>query len=99
MNSNCLPRATGITTRIGEVTRDQSIFTIADYTDFLDIPAPVSGAILLSTAPCDIEEMMFSANTSIREVDIGTHIQIYTLLKMGRYYNTTMCHYWDMLVK
>ncbi len=21
------------------------------------------------------------------------------LLKMGRYYNTTMCHYWDMLVK
>ncbi len=22
-----------------------------------------------------------------------------TLLKMGRYYNTTMCHYWDMLVK
>ncbi len=26
-------------------------------------------------------------------------ITIYTLLKMGRYYNTTMCHYWDMLVK
>ncbi len=23
----------------------------------------------------------------------------YTLLKMGRYYNTTMCHYWDILVK
>ncbi len=23
----------------------------------------------------------------------------YTLLKMGRYYNTTMHHYWDMLVK
>ncbi len=22
-----------------------------------------------------------------------------TLLKMGRYYNTTMRHYWDMLVK
>ncbi len=22
-----------------------------------------------------------------------------TLLKMGRYYNTTMHHYWDMLVK
>ncbi len=22
-----------------------------------------------------------------------------SLLKMGRYYNTTMCHYWDMLVK
>ncbi len=22
-----------------------------------------------------------------------------TLLKMGRYYNTTMCHYWDMSVK
>ncbi len=22
-----------------------------------------------------------------------------TLLKMGRYYNTTTCHYWDMSVK
>ncbi len=22
-----------------------------------------------------------------------------TLLKMGRYYNTTLCHYWDMSVK
>ncbi len=22
-----------------------------------------------------------------------------TLLIMGRYYNTTMCHYWDMSVK
>ncbi len=22
-----------------------------------------------------------------------------TLLKMSRYYNTTMCHYWDMSVK
>ncbi len=21
------------------------------------------------------------------------------LLKMGRYYNTTMCHYWDVSVK
>ncbi len=25
--------------------------------------------------------------------------EVYTLLKMGRYYNTTMRHYWDMLVK
>ncbi len=24
---------------------------------------------------------------------------VYALLKMGRYYNTTMCHYWDMSVK
>ncbi len=22
-----------------------------------------------------------------------------TLLKMGRYYSTTLCHYWDMSVK
>ncbi len=22
-----------------------------------------------------------------------------TLLKMGRYYNATMCHYWDMSLK
>ncbi len=31
-----------------------------------------------------------------------THIRHWlvkgTLLKMGRYYNTTLCHYWDMSV-
>ncbi len=27
------------------------------------------------------------------------YTRVYTLLKMGRYYNTTMRHYWDMLVK
>ncbi len=26
-------------------------------------------------------------------------LSIRTLLKMGRYYSTTMCHYWDMSVK
>ncbi len=26
-------------------------------------------------------------------------MELLTLLKMGRYYNTTMRHYWDMLVK
>ncbi len=25
-------------------------------------------------------------------------VSLGTLLKMGRYYNTTMCHYWDMSV-
>ncbi len=26
-------------------------------------------------------------------------VRFITLLKMGRYYNTTLCHYWDMSVK
>ncbi len=26
-------------------------------------------------------------------------VRLHTLLKMGRYYNTTMRHYWDMLVE
>ncbi len=30
---------------------------------------------------------------------MSSYIDVSTLLKMGRYYNTTMCHYWDMSVK
>ncbi len=26
-------------------------------------------------------------------------LRMTTQLKMGRYYSTTMCHYWDMSVK
>ncbi len=26
-------------------------------------------------------------------------VEVLTLLKMACYYNTTMCHYWDMSVK
>ncbi len=29
----------------------------------------------------------------------GKVVSIMSLLKMGRYYNTNMRHYWDMLVK
>ncbi len=30
---------------------------------------------------------------------LGYDYVLVTLLKMGRYYNTTMRHYWDILVK
>ncbi len=30
---------------------------------------------------------------------MGTFMTTQALLKMDRYYNTTMRHYWDMLVK
>ncbi len=29
----------------------------------------------------------------------GRQLKLHALLKMSRYYNTTMRHYWDMLVK
>ncbi len=34
-----------------------------------------------------------------RRLSVSSGLRKYTLLQMGRYYNTTMCHYWDMLVK
>ncbi len=33
------------------------------------------------------------------ELKIYVYQAVHTLLKMGRYYNTTIRHYWDMLVK
>ncbi len=38
-------------------------------------------------------------NDSLCAVVGAKYSGIGTLLKMGRYYNTTMCHYWDMSVK
>ncbi len=39
----------------------------------------------------------FNPLTTVHVLNSG--VSFNTLLKMGRYYNTTMCHYWDMLVK
>ncbi len=47
------------------------------------------------------EEIQATAVSDITVVDLEftePPIEITTLLKMGRYYSTTMCHYWDMSV-
>ena len=33
----------------------------------------VTGAVLISTGPCSVEEMIITVNASIQEVDAGTH--------------------------
>ncbi len=42
-----------------------------------------------------------SGTLSVVSIDLYTLRlgQLTILLKMSRYYNTTLCHYWDMSVK
>ncbi len=47
-------------------TTKEGNLTIADYVDFLDSPTLVSGAILVSTASCEVTGMMLAVNASIR---------------------------------
>ncbi len=41
----------------------------------------------------------FKVENAVNPSSIALCLKAGTLLKIGRYYNTTMCHYWDMLVK
>ncbi len=47
------------------------------------------------------KHMSHEAEAAVNFLQYSNIANIYdgTLLKMGRYYNTTVCHYWDMLVK
>ncbi len=36
---------------------------------------------------------------NVHDSGVSVAVVLVTLLKMGRYYNTTMRHYWDMVVK
>ncbi len=54
-----------------------------------------------------LSELQLRVRQLLDQIDQITKEQAYqrvsesltTLLKMGRYYNATMCHYWDMSVK
>ncbi len=60
----------------------------------------VQRAVLISEVAYSIEtDGLVSVESVLNIIDILNSRVSVTLLKMGRYYNTTMCHYWDMLVK
>ncbi len=54
----------------------------------------------ITTAVLEVltNKVMVEENANVRPpATLG--VMLHALLKMGRYYSTTMCYYWDMSVK
>ncbi len=76
------------------------------YVTWVKTPSCMSVQLIGETTTKSLEYLLeditqFYSSSSgdrykINDPSIG---QVSILLKMGRYYNTTMCHYWDMSVK
>ncbi len=59
----------GNTTRLAEFSNES--LSLSNYTDFLDSARLITGAILVSTAPCQIVGMTIGVDASIREANAG----------------------------
>ncbi len=66
------------------------------------IPHQVVFVLTTLLKGCNSVNRNYNLVTCVLQLSQGYNAMLYinsTLLKMGRYYNTTMRHYWDMSVK
>ncbi len=59
----------GNTTTLAEFNKES--LSLSNYMDFLDSARLITGAILVSTAPCQIVGMTIGVDASIREANAG----------------------------
>ena len=66
--------ATTLAKVISQVLNNDTTLTLLEYTEFLDSAVLVTGAVLVSTGPCSVENMRISVNASIRKVGTGIYL-------------------------
>ncbi len=62
---------TGTAARLAEITKEDETLSISNHTNFLESAELITGAILVSTAPCQLVGLSIRVNASIRETNTG----------------------------
>ncbi len=74
-----LSRESGIVSEVAIVTNtpNDGFLTVAEYVEFLNTSQLAFGAVLVSTAPCEVRGMTLTVNSSIMEATAGERLAMY----------------------